>query len=127
MDKQPLKKILIVDDDKAFVAALSTFLAGHGYQPLAANDAIFAIRHVTQDNIALMILDLGLPCGGGFSVLDNLRKIRGNTQLPIIISTANISPGIEPKSIEMGATDFIAKPYDLEALLEMINVRLNAS
>ncbi len=123
MENQTSKKILVVDDDQPFVTALRTFLIGHGYCVLTASDATFAIRHVSKEAIDLVILDLGLPCGGGFFVLENLRKTRKIAQ-PIIVSTANISAGIEQKSREWGADDFIQKPYDLEKLLEMIRVHL---
>ncbi len=124
MEDQTLKRILIVDDDEVFVRALATFLTGHGYKVFIAQDATFAIKHVAQESIDLVILDLGLPSGGGFFVLENIRKTRQNIQMRVIVSTANISAGIEKKSRELGADDFILKPYDLEKLLEIIKVHL---
>jgi len=124
LEDQVSKKILIVDDDQAFVRALATFLGGHGYKVFIAQDATFAIKHVAKENIDLTILDLGLPSGGGFFVLENIRKTRQIVQMRIIVSTANISPGIEKKSRDCGADDFIMKPYDLEKLLEMIKTHL---
>ena len=124
MVDQPSKNILIVDDDQAFVRALATFLTGHGYKVFIAQDATFAIKHVAKENIDLTILDLGLPSGGGFFVLENIRKTRRIIQMRIIVSTANISAGIEKKSRDCGADGFIMKPYDLEKLLEMIKAQL---
>jgi DNA-binding response OmpR family regulator len=124
LENQTPKKILIVDDDQAFVRALTTFLTGHGYSVVVALDAVYAIQYVHKEDIALVILDLGLPCGGGFSVLENIRKVRRDVQLRIIVSTANVAPGIEEESREKGADDFILKPYDLEKLLELIKVQL---
>ena len=63
-------------------------------------------------------------CGGGFFVLKNVRKLEKTADLPIIVSTANVSPGIEKEALHMGASDFIAKPYDLEILLEKIKAFL---
>ncbi len=125
MDKPTPPQILIVDDDQPFVVALTRFLKGHGYSVLTAQDAMFAIQYVTKENISLLILDLGLPCGGGFFVLENLRKTRKIIQMPVIVSTANVSEGIEEETRNLGASDFIAKPYDLEKLLEMIKKNLS--
>ena len=124
MEDQKLKKILIVDDDQTFVKALSTFLTGHGFAVIVAQDATFAIQHVVQEKIDLVILDLGLPSGGGFFVLENIRKNRKIVQMRIIVSTANISADMEKKSRESGADAFIMKPYDLERLLEIIKTHL---
>ena len=123
MENQTSKKILIVDDEKPFVKALALFLTGHGYEVLVAEDATFAIQYVAKEGIALVVLDLGLPSGGGFFVLENFRKTR-KIKMPIIISTANISAETEKKCRELGANDFILKPYDLERLLEIIKVHL---
>ena len=124
MEDQKSKKILIVDDDLTFVKALSTFLGGHGFTVFIAQDATFAIQYAAQEKVDLVILDLGLPCGGGFFVLENIRKNRKITQMRIIVSTANISPDIEKKSRDSGADAFIMKPYDLEKLLEIIKAQL---
>jgi DNA-binding response OmpR family regulator len=125
VDNSTQGKILIVDDDHAFVMALARFLGGHGYQGLIAQDATFAIQNVVKNNISLVVLDLGLPCGGGLYVLENLCKIGRVSQFPIIVSTANVSPDIEQKVRDLGATDFILKPYDLEDLLKVIQARLS--
>ncbi len=124
MEDQPSKKILIVDDDQAFNKALATFLTGHGFTVFMAQDATFAIQHVVQERIDLVILDMGLPSGGGFFVLENIRKNRKIRQMPIIVLTANISADTEKKSRELGADVFILKPYDLEKLLESIKAHL---
>lgn len=113
-----------MDDDQAFNKALATFLTGHGFTVFMAQDATFAIQHVVQERIDLVILDMGLPSGGGFFVLENIRKNRKIRQMPIIVLTANISADTEKKSRELGADVFILKPYDLEKLLESIKAHL---
>ena len=118
------KTILIIDDDPEFVFALTTFLTGHGFRVLKAYDATLGMKHARKEPVDLITLDLGLPAGGGLFVLGNLRKLEKTANLPIIISTANVSPGIEKEVLGMGASDFIAKPYDLECLLEKIKAFL---
>ena len=124
MEAQKSKKILIVDDDQAFDKALATFLTGHGFTVVIAQDATFAIQYVVQEKIDLVILDMGLPSGGGFFVLENIRKNQKIVQMPIIVSTANISADMERKSRQLGANTFILKPYDLEKLLDLIYMNL---
>jgi len=67
-------------------------------------------RNVTKENVGIVVLDLGLPCGGGFFVLENLQKNRKRPQMRIIVSTANIVPGIEDTCKDAGADDFLLKP-----------------
>jgi DNA-binding response OmpR family regulator len=119
------KKILVVDDDQKFVAALTTFLSGHGFEVLKVYDATLAMKFARKEPIDLMTLDLGLPAGGGRFVLKNVRKFESTARLPVIVSTANVEEGIREEILGMGASDFIAKPYDLEALLEKIKVLLD--
>jgi len=113
-------KILIVDDDQKFIRALTTFLVGHGYQVIIAYDATYATQYATREDLALVMLDLGLPGGGGLFVLENLRRIPKTICLPILISSANVNTETEKKARELGANDFIHKPYDLEQLLGKI-------
>lgn len=114
------RKILIVDDDQKFVRALTTFLVGNGYQVIIAYDATYATQYAAREDLALVMLDLGLPGGGGLFVIENLRRMPKTICLPILVSTANVNMDIEAKSREIGANDFIRKPYDLEQLLEKI-------
>jgi len=113
-------KILIVDDEQSFILALATFLIGHGYQVLTAYDATYAMRWANKEEVDLVVLDLGLPAGGGLFVLENLRRLPKTIALPVIISTADVTEGIKDKVMKMGASDFIPKPYNLEKLLEKI-------
>jgi len=124
MENHKTRKILVVDDDQKFVFSVAKYLIGHGYHLLTAYDAVYGMKHACNEEIALIILDLGLPGGGGFAMLENLRKLPKTICIPIIISTANISGGVEEKVREMGANDFIVKPYDLEKLLAMIKTIL---
>jgi len=114
------KKILIVDDDQKFIRALTTFLVGNGYQVIIAYDATYATQYAAREDLALVMLDLGLPGGGGLFVIENLRRMPKTICLPILVSTANVNMNIEEKVREIGANDFIRKPYDLEQLLEKI-------
>lgn len=119
-EKKPAPHILIIDDEIDFATALKTFLTNHGYRVLIAYDSTMGMSLARKGDIAAIVLDLGIPGGGGFFVLENLRKLPKTAGIPIIISTANIGECVREKTAAAGATDFIAKPYDLEMLLEKI-------
>jgi len=120
METKNKKKILLVDDDQDFIYALSVFLTKHEYEILVAYDATYAIQHVANNDLDLIVLDMGLPGGGGLFVLKNLRRIPKNLCIPIIVSTASVVPEIEKEAFSLGASDFINKPYELDVLLEKV-------
>ncbi len=124
MSTSRIRKILLVDDDQPFLFALTTFLSKHNCQISIAYDATFAIQNAAKQDLDLIVLDMGLPGGGGLFVLENLRRIPKTMCLPIIISTANIDQNIKEKALSLGVNDFIQKPYELEVLMEKIKTLL---
>jgi DNA-binding response OmpR family regulator len=118
------KNILIVEDNQEQALALAMFLKGHGYMPRVAYDATFGIMTVRQIKIDLIILDLGLPGGGGFFVLDNIKKSTLSFDTPVFVLTAKIEEGLEQRAREKGADEFFTKPCDTEKLLEAIKKML---
>jgi len=114
------KRILIIEDDIKFADALSIFLTGNGYEVLLANTAMTGIARATKEDIGLIVLDIELPDKDGLFVLGELRKTSKTADLPIIISTANMTEGLERNALIMGANDFIQKPYDTKILLNKI-------
>lgn len=119
-------RILIVDDDQALSAALAAFLKANGFDVFLAFDGTLAMKYARKEPVDLVVLDVGLPAGGGLFVLGNIRKLRAKDSLPIIVSTANMLDGIREHALEMGANDFLPKPYDLEVLLAKIRDHLPA-
>ena len=120
------KKILVVDDEPDLVKIIKMRLESNGYNTITASNGKDGLKKAIKESPDLVILDLGLPSGGGFFVLENIRKNRKVVQMRIIVSTANISADIEKKSRESGADSFILKPYDLEKLLEIIKANLSS-
>ena len=82
------KKILIVDDDQHLVLSLAARLRGNGYKVVSATDAISAITVSRKESPDLVILDLGLPAGDGFVVLERLRDIADLMATPVIVLSA---------------------------------------
>ena len=114
------KNILIVEDNQEQALALAMFLKGNGFIPRVAYDATFGIMTVRQLKIDLIILDLGLPGGGGFFVLESVKKNTLSFDIPIFVLTAKIEEGLEKKCFEKGASAFFTKPFDAEKLLAAV-------
>lgn len=117
-------KILIIEDNKDFASALKNMVVANGYEALVNNDAESGLKSAQTENPSLIILDLSLPGVDDYFVLTNLRKTAATRDIPVIISTGNIEDGLEKKVRDMGADDFIQKPYDPEKLLGKVKTFL---
>jgi two-component system KDP operon response regulator KdpE len=121
------KTILIVDDDKDLLLALSVRLASHGYQILRAPDAATAILKAAQDKPDLILLDLGLPDGNGFLVMDIVKQISSAANIPVIVVSARPQDVYKPAALLAGAKDYFQKPYDNGDLMRAIERELIAA
>lgn len=118
------KKILIVDDDRQIVLLLASRLKANKYEIAVAYDAVQAVSKAFSERPDLVLLDIKMPAGGGMSVLDNLRNSANTVATPIIVITAFPTLGIELQAKEMGAVDFISKPFKAEDVLSRIRKAL---
>ena len=114
------KKILIIDDDADIRIGLNARLRAHGFETAFAEDCIGAVSTARKENPDLILLDIGLPGGDGFLVL---QRLRANTQLaciPVIVITARDPHENESRAIKEGAAGFFQKPVDNDELLGCI-------
>jgi DNA-binding response OmpR family regulator len=109
-------RILIVEDDDRVAAALEAFLARSGYATVRASDGASALELIGADT-EVVLLDLGLPDMDG---VDLCRRIRGRSEVPIMIVTARNQVAERIKGLRAGADDFVVKPYDVHELLARI-------
>jgi CheY-like chemotaxis protein len=115
------KRILIIDDDPSFGRAVSSHLAGRGYEVNLALDGVSGLRQVFEQKPDLVLLNLILPAGGGEVVLASLRKSPESRAIPVFIMSSLLSSkSLEEKARELGAQGFISKPVDPEDLLYII-------
>jgi two-component system KDP operon response regulator KdpE len=119
-------KILVVDDNPAIRKGLRVRLHAHGYQVLFAEDAISATAALVTERPDLVILDLGLPCGDGFVVMDRLHKNDRLANIPVIVLTGRESDGNRDKAIQAGAAAFFQKPVEDGALILAIRRALDS-
>lgn len=109
-------RILIVEDDDRVAAALDAFLARSGYATVRAADGAEALELLGADT-EVVLLDLGLPDVDG---IDLCRRIRGRSDVPIVVVTARSQVTERIKGLRAGADDFVVKPYDVHELLARI-------
>jgi two-component system KDP operon response regulator KdpE len=118
------KKILIVDDDPHLLLGLAPRLQANSYSVVTAADAISAIAVARNEAPDLIILDLGLPGGDGFLVMERIRNLAGFASTPIIVLSAWDPAGNKKRSLDAGAAAFFQKPPDNHEFLTAIRQAL---
>jgi DNA-binding response OmpR family regulator len=124
MDKA---KILIVDDDPDLRRGLNLRLRANQYDTAYAADGFSAIAMAQKEQPDLIILDLGLPAGDGFVVLERLQQNATLSSIPVIVLTARDPQGTREQTLRAGATAFFQKPVDNGRLLSAIRTTLGMS
>lgn len=109
--------ILIVDDDVELVGLLRFALNGAGYDVVTAFDGEQALMRLREHMPDLVILDVNLPLRDGFEVLDQLRK---HSQVPVMMLTVRSAEEDEVRGLDLGADDYLKKPFSPRALLARV-------
>ncbi|MAT44299.1 MAG: DNA-binding response regulator [Anaerolineaceae bacterium] len=107
-------KILIVDDEKRIVEGTRKYFEQAGFDVIAAYDGVSAVRLALKEFPDLVVLDLMLPGMGGFDVC---REIRKESNVPIIMLTARVEETDKLIGLELGADDYITKPFSPRELV----------
>ncbi|MFA6198174.1 MAG: response regulator [Patescibacteria group bacterium] len=116
------KRILVADDEIYVVHILEFTLTMEGYDVLSADDGEEALRRIEQDRPDLVVLDIMMPKMDGYEVL---RRIRADAeewirQMPVIVLSSKGRPIDRETGLEMGADDYVVKPFSPSRLLEKI-------
>jgi two-component system, OmpR family, copper resistance phosphate regulon response regulator CusR len=115
-------RVLIVEDEPRLVSFLEKGLRGNGFTTSLAKNGATALAVASDADFDLMILDLGLPDLDGLDVLRSLRK-RGD-RLPVVILTARDEVSDKVDGFDLGADDYVTKPFRFEELLARVRARL---
>jgi two-component system, OmpR family, response regulator QseB len=115
-------KLLVVEDEERVASFLQKGLRAHGYTVEWVRSGQDALRRVMQPGISLMILDLGLPDLDGLEVLEYMRE-RGST-VPVLVLTARGRVDDRVKGLDLGADDYLAKPFAFTELLARVRANL---
>jgi two-component system KDP operon response regulator KdpE len=119
----PGARILVVDDEPAIVRAVRANLARRGFRVDTAANAQEALEH-SLERPDLILLDLGLPDGDGLQLI---RVIREQSNMPIIVLSARGAEGDKVRALDLGADDYLTKPFGLDELYARIRVALRHS
>ena len=111
--------ILIVDDEPQIQRLLKIGLAAENYKITEARNAATAMKLVEEDSFDVFILDLGLPDSSGLSVLTRIREL---SNAPVIVLSVRNDETIKVKALDLGADDYVTKPFGLPELLARIRV-----
>lgn len=114
--REPL--VLVVDDDPDILDAVCDILEGEGYRVARARHGLEALDRVREERPALILLDLMMPVMDGMSFAHTLRERRLADDVPIIVISADGNP---QKAASLGARGFLAKPFDIQALLDHVS------
>lgn len=117
-----MNRILIAEDEARIASFVAKGLRASGFTPTIVGDGVSAFDYAMSGEFDLLILDIGLPGLGGFSVLRQLRD--SGSRLPVIILTARDSVTDTVAGLEGGADDYMAKPFRFEELLARVRIRV---
>lgn len=113
--------ILVVDDEREILRALQKSLVAHGYQVLTASNGKAAINMIFQQHPDLVVLDLLMPEMGGLEVC---RQVRATSNIPILVLSVQDTERDKVEALDLGADDYIAKPFHMNEVLARIRVAL---
>jgi two-component system OmpR family response regulator len=118
------RRVLLIEDDAAVASGIVRGLKRAGFEVELAVDGVSGARQALSEGVALVILDLMLPGRDGFEVL---QAIRARCAAPVIVVTARVELEDRLKAFELGAVDYLPKPFFHEELLARIQARLGLS
>jgi two-component system KDP operon response regulator KdpE len=114
-------RVLVVDDDPRLQRTLAIALRAHGHEVVTASDGRTAVQSVLEDAPDGVILDLGLPDLDGTEVL---RRLRSGSAVPVIVLSARHESDDKIEALDLGADDYVTKPFGVEELLARVRAAL---
>jgi DNA-binding response OmpR family regulator len=118
------KKILIVEDDPDVREGMHVRLKANHYDTVVAADALTALAQTRRHLPDLIILDLGLPAGDGFVVMERLKRVPALSLIPVIVVSARDVRANQERAVKAGAKAFLQKPVDNAEFLAVIRQTL---
>lgn len=121
-----MKKILIVEDDRLTATALAGRLKTLGHSVTVASDAVTGLENAVKLQPDLVLLDISMPAGDGFTVAERIQNLLP-TEARIIFLTANRSPGLRERAMQLGAAAFFQKPFNIDDLITATQLALGGA
>jgi CheY-like chemotaxis protein len=113
-------KILVVDDQIAVAMMMVFILSRNGCQAEAALNAEQALQRAKTESFDLITLDIGMPCLDGFTLFHRFKEIPRLRETPVIFVTGQTTAENRQRALEMGAVDFIEKPFDAKVFVSRV-------
>lgn len=117
--------ILVVDDEPDILLLIRINLEGRGHRVTVAADGDMALRLIAADRPDLVVLDVMMPVMDGWGVLETL--MREGVEMPVVVVSAMQDPSDVRKALELGADQYVGKPFDLRALVGAVDLHLSRS
>ncbi|MEZ4591912.1 MAG: response regulator transcription factor [Chloroflexota bacterium] len=119
------EKVLVIDDSREMLLVMKHLLLNHGYTPLLAENGLAGLQMVEEHNPDLIILDLNMPVVDGWEVCEQIRE---KSNVPIIILTAaHVTSEDTVRGLELGANDYVIKPFNQQVMVARIRSALRWS
>jgi DNA-binding response OmpR family regulator len=123
-NKRP--RILVIDDDRFFRDLLRIHLAHAGYDVQVAEDGVEGGKALLQPEFDLVICDINMPFLSGFELVSLLRAAESTADIPVIFASSRNDPETMMEVEKLGAAGYLAKPFQLERLLETVDLCLTS-
>ncbi len=115
-------RILVIEDEPRILSFLVRGLEAEGFGVVSAGDGVEALRQIRRSRYDLVVLDLLLPRIDGLTVLRELQRAQSET--PVVILSARVDLATKLRGFELGASDYVSKPFSLDELIARIHVQL---
>jgi diguanylate cyclase (GGDEF)-like protein len=120
-----MARILVIDDSKLILHVAKTILSKQGHQVLLAEDGNIGLRTAATEHPDLILLDLILPGMDGYEVCQRIKKGDATSEIPVIMLTSKSEAADKVRGLEMGASDYVTKPFDEGELMARVNIHLH--
>ena len=118
------KKILVIEEDRVNLKLFSEILRYNGYETLEAENVMEGIRLATSEKPHLILMDTEMPVSDGFEIFKIMKSEPSIKDVPVIALSPFATRGTRKKFLELGFTDYIAKPFNLHELIRIVNKHL---
>lgn len=119
------RKVLVADDDEEFLLALSVRLRAEGYDVVTSSNGYGTLASASEQVPDVLILDINMPAGDGFTVHERMERIPDLRKIPVIYLTGQKSDRFKVLAKKLGAFALIYKPFNMADLLETVQAASN--
>ena len=119
-----MAKILLIDDSRLIAHVAKTILTKRGHKVILAQDGLVGLEAAKSEQPDIILLDLIMPVMDGYEVCKKLKQEESTNEIPVIMLTSKAEPADKVKGLEMGALDYVTKPFDEGELVARVNIHL---